>query len=112
MQAEGRADHWIFEVSSAADAKNVAGNTLDNALQRFVLDRSRLSPESAEARLAGHALRRQVRAFKEQLFRSGRVMVELPHARFNTQHRQHTTRKYSHVGLANSGSLMRSLATR
>src|SRR5258705_4838 len=34
----------------------------------------------------------------------------LPHARFTTQHRQHTTRKYPHVGLANSGSLMRSLA--
>ncbi|WP_315728874.1 MULTISPECIES: hypothetical protein [unclassified Bradyrhizobium] len=67
----------IFEVSSAADAKNVAGNTLDNALQRFVLDRSGLSLDSAEARLAGHALRRQVRNYKEQLFRTGKLIVEL-----------------------------------
>lgn len=67
----------VFEVSSAADAKNMAGNTLDNALQRFVLDRSSLSLDSAEARLAGHSLRRQLRAYKEQLFRAGTVMVEL-----------------------------------
>lgn len=67
----------VFEVSSAADAKNVAGNTLDNALQRFVLDRSGLSLESAEARHAGHALRRQIRSYKEQLFRTGRLIVEL-----------------------------------
>jgi molecular chaperone DnaK len=67
----------VFEVSSAADAKNIAGNTLDNALQRFVLDQSGLSPDSAEARLAGHAFRRQARRYKEQLFRTGRVIVEL-----------------------------------
>ena len=67
----------VFEVSSAADAKNVAGNTLDHALQRFVLDKSSLSLDSAEARLAGHALRRQVRSYKEELFRTGSVIVEL-----------------------------------
>lgn len=67
----------VFEVSPAADAKNVAGNTLDNALQHFVLGRSGLSLDSAEARLAGHALRRQVRTYKEQLFRTGRVVIEL-----------------------------------
>lgn len=67
----------LFEVSPAADAKNVAGNTLDNALQRFVLDRSGLSLDTTEAREAGHALRRQVRNYKEELFRTGRVMVEL-----------------------------------
>lgn len=67
----------VFEVASAADAKNMAGNTLDNALQRFVLDRSSLSLDSAEARIAGHALRRQLRQYKEQLFANGNVLVEL-----------------------------------
>jgi hypothetical protein len=67
----------VFENSSAADARNVAGNTLDDALQRFVLDLSGLSQDSAEARLAGHALRRQIRSYKEQLFRSERVIVDL-----------------------------------
>lgn len=76
----------VFEVSSAADAKNVAGNTLDNALQRFVLDRSGLSLDSAEARIAGHALRRQLRGYKEQLFRTGRVTAELSTDQFVEVH--------------------------
>lgn len=67
----------VFEVSPAADAKNVAGNALDNALQRLVLDKSGLSHDTAEARLAGHALRRQIRAYKEQLFRAERVSIAL-----------------------------------
>jgi hypothetical protein len=67
----------VFEVSGSADAKNVAGNTLDNALLKFVLDRTGLSSDSAEARLAGHNLRRNVRNFKEQLFRTGNAAIEL-----------------------------------
>lgn len=68
----------VFEVSSAADAKNIAGNALDSALQRLVLEKSGLSPDTAEARLAGHAIRRQIRSYKEQLFRAFRVSIALP----------------------------------
>lgn len=67
----------VFEVSSAANAKNMAGNTLDGALQRFVFDKSGLPTESAEAHLAGKALRRQIRFYKEELFRTGYISVEL-----------------------------------
>lgn len=68
----------VFEVSSAADAKNMAGNRLDQALQRFALGKSGLSPGSTEANVAGHAVRRQIRTYKEQLFRTGQVIIELP----------------------------------
>jgi molecular chaperone DnaK (HSP70) len=67
----------VFEVSAAADAKNMAGNTLDNALQRFIFDRSGLALDSAESRIAGHVLRRSLRAYKEELFRTSKVIVAL-----------------------------------
>lgn len=68
----------VFEVSSAADARNTAGNTLENALQKMILDRTGLSPGSQEYRSAALAIRRQRRFRKEDLFRDGSVIVELP----------------------------------
>ncbi|MDV3253550.1 hypothetical protein DevBK_19600 [Devosia sp. BK] len=68
----------ISEVSGSADAKNMAGNLLDEALQRFILDRSNHSQQSVEYRMAQQALRRQIRLLKEQLFQRGSITVELP----------------------------------
>ncbi len=67
----------VFEVSSAANAKNLAGNALDNALNRFIMEKSGLARDSTEYRLAAAELRRNLRANKEQLFDTGAVVVEL-----------------------------------
>lgn len=68
----------ISEVSGSADAKNMAGNLLDETLQRFILGRSNHSQQSVEYGMAQQALRRQIRLLKEQLFQRGSIAVELP----------------------------------
>ncbi len=67
----------VFEITLAADARNMAGNALDSALQKLVMEKSGLSQESEEAHLASHNLRRQIRAYKERLFDNESVIVEL-----------------------------------
>jgi len=68
----------LFEISGAADAKNMAGNVLDTALQKLILEKSALVPESEEYRAAAMAIRRDRRVLKEQLFKTGEVIVPLP----------------------------------
>ena len=67
----------VFELSPAADAKNMAGNALDGALQRLVMTKSSLSDGSTEHTRAVFELRRQLRAYKETLFRTETVVIEL-----------------------------------
>ncbi|PZF75846.1 hypothetical protein DK847_16630 [Aestuariivirga litoralis] len=68
----------VWEISGAAKARNMAGNVLDNAFQKFVLGKSSLTEGSEEYRQAGLAVRRSRRLLKEQLFREGSVIVLLP----------------------------------
>jgi hypothetical protein len=68
----------LFEIVGAANAKNMAGNVLDTALQKLVMEKSALVPDSEEYRAAAMAVRRDRRLFKEQLFASGEVIVPLP----------------------------------
>lgn len=68
----------VFEVASAADAIKSAGNVLDNALTKLILDKSDLITGSAEHRAAAAFLSRGKRTYKERLFDDGRVLVELP----------------------------------
>jgi hypothetical protein len=67
----------VWEIQSARDAKNLAGNALDNALQKFILDRSSLAKGTTEYIQAERALRRAIRTEKEALFSTGEVLVEL-----------------------------------
>lgn len=67
----------VWEIQSARDAKNLAGNALDNALQKFILQRSSLAKGSSEYLQTERALRRTIRAEKETLFSTGEVLVEL-----------------------------------
>ncbi len=60
-----------------ARSKNLAGNAIDNALQKFILERSSLAKGSTEYLQAERALRRTIRAEKETLFSTGDVLVEL-----------------------------------
>ncbi|CAN7594114.1 hypothetical protein LJR016_004415 [Devosia sp. LjRoot16] len=68
----------VWEISGAAKAKNMAGNVLDNALQKLALSKSSLVEGSEEYRQAGLAIRRDRRIFKEQLFNSRSVIIQLP----------------------------------
>jgi molecular chaperone DnaK len=68
----------LFEITGAADAKNMAGNVLDTALQKFILEKSALVSDSEEYRAAAMSVRRDRRVLKEQLFNSGEVIVPLP----------------------------------
>jgi hypothetical protein len=68
----------LFEITAAANAKNMAGNVLDTALQKLIMEKSALVPESEEYRAAALSVRRDRRLFKEQLFTSGEVIVPLP----------------------------------
>lgn len=56
----------------------MAGNVLDNALQKFILQKSSLSDHSEEFRVATLAVRRNLRLYKERLFADGRIVVNLP----------------------------------
>ncbi len=68
----------LFEIIGAADAKNTAGNVLDNTLQKYILEKSSLTRGSEEHYTAGMAIRRSIRVYKETLFNSGTVTVALP----------------------------------
>ena len=68
----------VFEVKSAADAIKSAGNVLDNALTKLILDKSNLMPGSAEYHAAATFLSRGKRIYKERLFEHGQVLVDLP----------------------------------
>lgn len=67
----------VWEIQSARDAKNLAGNAIDNALQKFILERSSLAKGSTEYSQAERSLRRTIRTEKETLFSTGSVLVEL-----------------------------------
>lgn len=67
----------VWEIQSARDAKRLAGNAIDNALQNFILEQSSLAKGSTEYSQAERALRRTIRAEKETLFSTGEVLVEL-----------------------------------
>lgn len=68
----------LFEITGAANAKNMAGNLLDNILLKLVLEKSGLTANTEEYRAASLALRRSKRFYKEQLFTTGNVLIELP----------------------------------
>lgn len=72
----------VFEVEGAAKAIKSAGNVLDNALTRLILEKSGLVEGSAEYRAATSFLNRAKRSFKEQLFDDGRLLAELPTGEF------------------------------
>lgn len=67
----------VWEIQSARSAKNLAGNAIDNALQKFILERCSLAKGTTEYSQAERALRRTIRAEKETLFSEGEVLVEL-----------------------------------
>ncbi|MEH6726134.1 MAG: hypothetical protein V7703_08245, partial [Hyphomicrobiales bacterium] len=68
----------VAEYKNAADAKKMAGNVLDSALERLVLQKSGLAEGTEEYRVAQLYLRRDKRFLKEQLFAQEKVAVELP----------------------------------
>ncbi|MBE1706527.1 MULTISPECIES: rod shape-determining protein [Mesorhizobium] len=68
----------LFEITGAANAKNMAGNFLDNILLKMVLEKTGLVSDTEEHKAASLALRRSKRTYKEQLFKTGNVLIELP----------------------------------
>jgi hypothetical protein len=77
VKGKGQSRAKVWEIQSARDAKNLAGNAIDNALQKFILERSSLAKGSTEYYQAERALRRTIRAEKETLFSTGEALVEL-----------------------------------
>jgi molecular chaperone DnaK (HSP70) len=67
----------VFEVIPAADAMNLAGNALDQALLKYIIDQSGLSADSTEGHETSDHIRRDIRDHKETLFRTGRVVVPI-----------------------------------
>jgi hypothetical protein len=75
---KGKEDHVsVWEIQSARGAKNQAGNVLDNALQKFILENSSLAKGSQEYKQSDRALRKSIRSEKEILFNEGVRFVEL-----------------------------------
>lgn len=68
----------VTEVTSAAKAIKSAGNVLDNALVRALVQKSHLAQGSAEYQAAAAALNRHKRLNKERLFADGSLIFELP----------------------------------
>lgn len=68
----------VTEVTSAAKAIKSAGNVLDNALVRALLQKSHLIQGTAEYQAAASSLSRYKRLNKERLFTDGNLLVELP----------------------------------
>lgn len=68
----------VWEVEPAAKAIPSAGNVIDNALQKMILDASSLTSKTIEFERSQHALRRIIRPLKEALFTRGEVTAELP----------------------------------
>nr|WP_170385648.1 hypothetical protein [uncultured Ruegeria sp.] len=67
----------VWEIQSARGAKNLAGNMLDNALRKHILDQSSLAKGSSEYDQCDRALRKSIRAEKERLFDAGEISVDL-----------------------------------
>ncbi|WP_171212035.1 rod shape-determining protein [Ruegeria sp. HKCCA5426] len=67
----------VWEIQNARSAKNLAGNILDNALRKYILDSSSLANGSPEFEQADKALRKTIRTEKENLFRDGELQVDL-----------------------------------
>lgn len=68
----------VTEVTGAAKAIKSAGNVLDNALVRSLLQKSHLAQGSTEYQAAASSLNRSKRINKERLFIDGGLVVELP----------------------------------
>jgi hypothetical protein len=75
-------DEWerprIWEVTTAADAIRSAGNILDDALLKLVLQKCGLVAGSTEYQAAVGSVRRDKRLYKEQLFDNKSVVIEMP----------------------------------
>ena len=67
----------VWEIKSARGAKNLAGNMLDNALRKCILENSSLAKGSLEYEQSDRALKKNIRSEKEKLFQSGGLFVEL-----------------------------------
>jgi molecular chaperone DnaK len=65
------------EVRSAARAIPLAGNIIDNALLKMILNESGLAEGTEEYRRVDAALKRDIRREKEQLFSTGAIAVGL-----------------------------------
>lgn len=68
----------VAEVSSAAQAKNMAGNLLDNALLRFMLTKANVVDGTPEYARVQSSLLVSIRDNKEVLFREGSLSVNTP----------------------------------
>ncbi len=67
----------VWEIQSARGAKNLAGNMLDNALRKHILDNSSLAKGSLEYEQSDRVLKKSIRSEKEKLFEDGELLVEL-----------------------------------
>lgn len=74
-KSDGRAKVW--ELANARGAKGLAGNVIDNALRKHILERSSLAQGSPEYVQADRELRKSIRTVKESLFNEGFQQVEL-----------------------------------
>ncbi len=67
----------VAEITSAAGALAQAGNSIDNALLKHILDSSSLAQGTSEYSHSSQSLRRSIRTFKEALFNEGFLVVTL-----------------------------------
>lgn len=67
----------VAEITSAADALSQAGNSIDNALLKHILDASSLAQGTTEYSHSSQSLRRSIRAYKEALFNERFIFVTL-----------------------------------
>jgi hypothetical protein len=67
----------VAEITSAADALSQAGNSIDNALLKHILDSSSLAQGTSEYSHTSQSLRRSIRAYKEALFNERFIVVTL-----------------------------------
>ncbi len=72
---DGHAKVW--ELANSRGAKGLAGNVIDNALRKHILERSSLAQCSPEYVQADRELRKSIRTVKENLFDEGYQQVEL-----------------------------------
>lgn len=66
-----------WHIKGCADAVNLAGDTLDEALRSLVLRRVGVTPAHAHFRLINDGLSRDLRRYKERIFRDGKVTITL-----------------------------------
>ena len=67
----------VWEIQDARGAKNLAGNMLDNALRKRILESSSLAKGSLEYEQSDRALKKSIRSEKENLFDNGNLLVQL-----------------------------------